>query len=333
MGSFLDKPVTEKETEVEEQEFCGESLAYGVSAMQGWRVTMEDTHIHSIGFDGSHGDLALFGVFDGHGGDKVAKHVEAHFIGELVADERFKRITDHSGPESADALGGALTSTFLRLDRKMEDLAKTDAMDRSGCTAIMAMLTPTHYVIANCGDSRLVIVGDSGVVTFATADHKPSNPEEQARIERAGGTVMHKRINSDLAVSRAFGDFYYKTTESLPAEDQQVSVKPDISVSERRASDQFIILACDGIWDVMQNQEVAKFVMDAAKAGKPLATICEAVIDRCLDLGSRDNMSVIIVALPGAPKISSGSSSASSSPASSPRGASAASAGAAMEDE
>ena len=101
-------------------------------------------------------------------------------------------------------------------------------------------------------------------------------------------------------MSRAFGDFVYKNRHDLPAAAQQVSAEPDIIIEERQGTEEFIVLACDGIWDVMSNDDVCHVVRDLLSLGETdLGLIAEELIDRCLDLGSRDNMSAAIVALPG----------------------------------
>lgn len=150
-----------------------------------------------------------------------------------------------------------------------------------------------------------------------------------------------KRVNGDLAVSRALGDFVYKNSPALPPEKQQVSCEPDIFVYERKhAEDQFIVLACDGIWDVMSNEECAAFIMGvsqgagtaaaanlallisrashtttprlhlllqwvsegAAKSPTNPEALSSLLIEKGLMLQSRDNMSSVIIALPAAPK-------------------------------
>ena len=98
-------------------------------------------------------------------------------------------------------------------------------------------------------------------------DHKPYNEVEQRRIEAAGGTVTMRRVNGDLAVSRALGDFTYKHATHLPATQQQVSPEPEIHVEARTEQDQFVVLACDGIWDVMSNEEVAAFLLEKIADG------------------------------------------------------------------
>ena len=191
--------------------------------------------------------------------------------------------------------------------------------DQSGSTAVMTLLSPTHVVCSNTGDSRAVLCR-SGQAVALSHDHKPDNAIEKERVQGAGGEVKFGRVNGDLAVSRAVGDFVYKRCESQPAEKQAVTAFPDIISVARDAGDEFVILACDGIWDVMSSQEVVSKVTDLLRNGRPppkpqessddpdapppqpprpwdIGAVCEALIDHCLELGSRDNMSVIIVLL------------------------------------
>ncbi len=99
---------------------------------------------------------------------------------------------------------------FLTLDEKMKQLPEVESgEDISGSTAVSALISPSHFFFANCGDSRGVLSRD-GVTAFSTFDHKPVNPIEKDRIQRAGGSVMIQRVNGSLAVSRALGDFQYK---------------------------------------------------------------------------------------------------------------------------
>mmetsp|Transcript_12820 Transcript_12820/g.20733 ORF Transcript_12820/g.20733 Transcript_12820/m.20733 type:complete len:329 (+) Transcript_12820:184-1170(+) len=302
MGSFLDKPETSKTTECGQGEINNEKIGYGVSCMQGWRVHMEDTHVHEIGLDGFP-NLSIFGVFDGHGGRMVSEYIEANLVKEFLGNEKFQSLKGKSCAGAADAnvLGETVQQVFLSLDAKMQNLdAVKNKEDHSGSTAVIAFVTPTHIVVGNCGDSRLIICGEDSV-KFSSMDHKPTLPSEQARIEKAGGTVTFRRVNGDLAVSRALGDFVYKANESLPAVEQQVSAEPEISLYERKPNDQFVLVACDGIWDVMCNEAVCEYVLSKMNQGHPIDVISEELIDTCLDKGSRDNMSVVLVSLPGVP--------------------------------
>jgi serine/threonine protein phosphatase PrpC len=153
--------------------------------------------------------------------------------------------------------------------------------DHSGSTAVTAFVTPTHIVVANCGDSRALLVGSDGSALFASEDHKPYSDEEKRRIEGAGGTVSMKRVNGDLAVSRALGDFVYKQNKPdgstlAPPDNQQVSCIPEVTIIERRADMAFLLLCCDGIWDVMTNEQVARLVVEVRGGPCPLAAAASA---------------------------------------------------------
>ena len=98
-------------------------------------------------------------------------------------------------------------------------------------------------------------------------DHKPENAGELARIQRAGGFVEEGRVNGMLALSRALGDFEYKSSPTLSPKDQVVSCFPEVRTEQIDAAVQFVILACDGIWDVKTNQQAVDFMMQKLYKG------------------------------------------------------------------
>ena len=111
--------------------------------------------------------------------------------------------------------------------------------DRSGCTSVTALVSPTFIIVSNSGDSRSVL-GLNGGAKAMSYDHKPYNKNEEERIRKAGGTVSMRRVNGDLAVSRAFGDFCYKQANHVGPEGQAVACNPDFEVHMRNdASDEF----------------------------------------------------------------------------------------------
>jgi len=168
---------------------------------------------------------------------------------------------------------------------------------------VCALITEQYVILSNCGDSRGVM-SKAGQPVLVTKDHKPSNPPERERIQNAGGSVMIQRVNGSLAVSRALGDFEYKNVEGRGPTEQLVSPEPEFFIQKRDAgADEFLVLACDGIWDVMSNEEIIEFVSDRLKVHRDLEAVANEVIDTCLHKGSRDNMSVIVITFPGAPKV------------------------------
>lgn len=109
------------------------------------------------------------------------------------------------------------------------------------------------------GDSR-AIASINGCVQELSHDHKPNNEQEMKRISAAGGWVEFNRVNGNLALSRALGDFVFKRNETKKAEEQIVTALPDIEIKDITKDHEFLVLACDGIWDVMSNEEVLEFV-------------------------------------------------------------------------
>jgi serine/threonine protein phosphatase PrpC len=157
------------------------------------------------------------------------------------------------------------------------------------------------------------------VVVALSDDHKPDLEEEKSRIENAGMKVVpitfeengkdvtiHKVAKSDseqLAVSRAFGDFEYKMNTSLAPEEQAVTAVADVRVHTRNSdTDLYLVLACDGVWDVMDNDMVKDFVLHQVQVRADitdtvLPEVGDALLRESLNLGSRDNMTCVIVAL------------------------------------
>lgn len=111
------------------------------------------------------------------------------------------------------------------------------------------------------------------------------------------------RVNGNLALSRAIGDFDFKRSPYFPPEEQIVTAYPDVIEHQLTADDEFLILACDGIWDCFLSQEVVEFVRRGIAEKQTLVDICENLIDNCLaptsDLSGVgcDNMTVMVVAL------------------------------------
>ncbi|KAJ8974445.1 hypothetical protein NQ317_000222 [Molorchus minor] len=154
--------------------------------------------------------------------------------------------------------------------------------DKSGTTAVCAFVSPRTIYIANCGDSRAVLCRE-GVPVFSTQDHKPGLPTERERIVKAGGSVMIQRVNGSLAVSRALGDYEYKNVEGRGPCDQLVSPEPEIFVKERDdMTDEFLVLACDGIWDVMSNEDLCAYIHHQLLVTDNLQEVTRQVIDTCL---------------------------------------------------
>ncbi|KAF5399002.1 Serine/threonine protein phosphatase [Paragonimus heterotremus] len=197
----------------------------------------------------------------------------------------------------------------------------------SGTTACVALLLPVNGVVklyvANAGDSRAVLCRGAAAVDLSV-DHKPEDEDEKSRITAAGGTVTRDgRVNGGLNLSRALGDHSYKQVKGLPLSDQMITPVPDITQFDLiPGSDEFLVIACDGVWNSMTSQEVVNFVYDrlhpssnsieeekTEKASETdpeemacrLSKICEELFEHCLapntdgDGTGCDNMTCIIV--------------------------------------
>jgi len=402
MGSFLDKPKTEKTNE----HGHGNSIRYGLAAMQGWRVEMEDSHssLANLPMPGLE-NWSFFAVFDGHAGGTVSKHSSKELLQSILdADEElFKELagiylsssqqnnnnnssnqnssnnknkspvssprssrssmspTKSNSSPTSDAknhntssssstninsnsttntntdtnhvlanstsnklnnsssslsnsnsntnlnngnaattngnvtpngysasiekrLEKAIRQGFLNLDEKLRNMPELNrGEDKSGSTAVACLISPSHVYLINCGDSRAIFCSDNQVVS-STIDHKPVNQNERERIQNAGGSVMIQRVNGSLAVSRALGDYEYKSVEGRGPCEQLVSPEPEIYVRERSLEkDEFVCLACDGIWDVMTNENLKEFIHSRLKVTDDLVKISNEVLDMCLN--------------------------------------------------
>ncbi|KAL5091777.1 Protein phosphatase 2C 2 [Trichoderma cf. simile WF8] len=292
MGQTLSEPVVEKTSEKGEDD----RLLYGVSAMQGWRISMEDAHTAELNLTPPDNDtkthpdrLSFFGVFDGHGGDKVAL-----FAGENIHKIVFKQDSFKTGDYAQGLKDG-----FLATDRAILNDPKYEE-EVSGCTACVSLIAGNKLYVANAGDSRGVL-GIKGRAKPLSNDHKPQLETEKSRITAAGGFVDFGRVNGNLALSRAIGDFEFKKSAELSPENQIVTAFPDVEEHDLTEEDEFLVIACDGIWDCQSSQAVVEFVRRGIAAKQDLDKICENMMDNCLASNSEtggvgcDNMTMVII--------------------------------------
>ncbi|CAH0406425.1 unnamed protein product [Chilo suppressalis] len=184
-----------------------------------------------------------------------------------------------------------------------EDILSEEPGSDSGCTAVVALLKGNELFVANAGDSRCIICREGKAIDMSV-DHKPEDTPELERITKAGGKVSNDgRINGGLNLSRAIGDHSYKQNKDLDAKEQMITALPDIkTLTIDPIKDQFMVLACDGIWNFMSSQDVCDFIVPRLAEGRErLSQICEEMFDHCLapstmgDGTGCDNMTAIIV--------------------------------------
>jgi len=265
-----------------------ENLSYGASTQTGQRSRNEDTHtiIKRLDHLASHltphqpvrwGWLSFFGVYDGHGGVQTSEYCRDNLHVNIAK-------TLHKAPDLLEAMkiGTVHTETAVVAQAKLD-------RDESGAVAVYAIVSGKQLYISNLGDCRAVLCRD-GQAQDLTTDHKPTRVEEVARIEADGGFVEFGMLNGDLAVSRALGDVY--DGEKMKG----LSSIPDFTKFYMTDDDEFVILACDGLWDVLTSQKAVSYARRSLQQhGDPQRTSDE-IVSEALRMGSEDNVTVIVIA-------------------------------------
>ncbi|XP_030940840.1 probable protein phosphatase 2C 11 [Quercus lobata] len=246
------------------------SFNYGYSTFKGKRASMEDfyeTRISEV--DGQM--VAFFGVFDGHGGSRTA---------EYLKNNLFKNLSGH--PDFINDPKTAIVEVFKQTDADYLNEEKGQQKD-AGSTATTALLLGDRLLVANVGDSRVVACRAGSAIPLSI-DHKPERSDERQRIEQAGGFIIWAgtwRVGGVLAVSRAFGDKLLKP---------YVVAEPEIREEEIDGVD-FIIIASDGLWNVISNKDAVALVQDIPNAEEASRRLITEAYAR----GSSDNITSIVV--------------------------------------
>ncbi|KAL2553818.1 protein phosphatase 2C 77-like [Forsythia ovata] len=308
---------------------------WGFTSVRGRRLEMEDTVIALPRFlsipsplltdrpivNVRHQDLKahFFGVYDGHGGRQVAEYCRKRIHLALAEEINIAKENLHNGIDDFNQKEQWM-KVFLNCFRKVDDevggfhggdgesaMIEPVAPDAVGSTAVVAIVCPTHIIVANCGDSRAVLCRGK-VPMPLSIDHKPNREDECMRIEAAGGKVINwdgYRVSAMLAVSRSIGDRYLRP---------YVIADPEIMFVPRAKEDDCLVLATDGLWDVMTNEEVCDFARRrillwhkkngptlSKERGEEIDPAAQDAADYLSKLafqrGSKDNISVIVVDL------------------------------------
>ena len=318
MGNFLTAPKMKKDF------FSGENpiIKYGVCSMQGWRRTMEDAHLISLN-QGLNNKTHIFVIFDGHGWREVANYVKNHFTDYFISNENYKK----------GKIKEAIKETFLLLDRNLEtkeamiELTKdhinfckefniqtneNEINERKnyieniaysiGCTAnIFIIYNNEDFYFVNSGDSRSLLL-KRGESIKMSIDHKPELPNEFSRIKKAGLSINEGRVNGMLNLSRSIGDFQFKLRKDLKQEEQGVTCNPDILYGKKSDSDDFVVIACDGVWECISNEGISDFIYDKFRNDRnvDLGKIIADIFDRGISKNGYeengcDNMTCMII--------------------------------------
>lgn len=287
--------------------------------------------------------INCFAVFDGHGGNDCSKFLAGNGNGYSAKSGLAKWIkhsfmTHAYGSKENYQVGDKLYGNFkvVRTFQSLEgliaqvikdafiaqdqELFKHFSNTQCGSTAIVAIVINANMLyVANTGDSRCILSSKQNGIKTMSFDHKPQHIGELLRINDNGGTVSLGRVGGVLALSRAFSDFQFKRTVSYnatqhnklhrikfstPPEESQVTVEPDVLMHKiDYRKDEFLVLACDGIWDVYSNKELVKFIKYHLTLGNKLDAIIPKLLDHGISKANSatgvgfDNMTIVVVML------------------------------------
>nr|BAI39596.1 protein phosphatase 2C AHG3 homolog [Solanum lycopersicum] len=277
---------------------------FGMTSVCGRRRDMEDTvSIYPSFLQDKHEKssiLHFFGLYDGHGCSHAA----------MKCKDRMHEIVKNEVESAGEATWKEMMiQSFSKMDKEVVEYSKgaggtqtadcrcelqTPQCDAVGSTDVVAVLTPNKIVVSNCGDSRAVLCRNGVPIPLST-DHKPDRPDELNRIEEAGGRVIYwdgARVLGVLAMSRAIGDSYLKP---------YVTSEPEVTITERTVEDECLILASDGLWDVVSNETacgVARMCLRSGHNSDHACTDASILLTRlALARHSSDNVSVVVVDL------------------------------------
>ena len=219
---------------------------------------------------------ALFCLFDGHGGEEVSTYLQNNFPNEMK---------NHL-PFTPDDKLVFFTDLFKDIDRKLKDLNYLEV----GSTAVIAYIikernnNKKYLYCANIGDSRCILI-KSNEWKRISYDDRATDKKEYDRIIKDGGVVMDGRVYGQLMLSRAFGDWEIKK--------YGVSNEPHVSKTELTKDDLFIIMASDGVWDVLGESEIYKMSLVSIKS----KDLCNRIVNTAIERGSFDNISCFVIQL------------------------------------
>jgi len=270
----------------------------GFESVQGRRWNMEDTHV--IIDDVSkilptnretlhHNTFAFYAIFDGHGGKQCAILAEKELHQNILKNPDFL---------SGNDIEGAIIKAFKETDDYIGKMAQQEGWN-NGSTAVVVIIIDDTLWIANIGDSEAILArkkDKSTVPVVLSKIHKPTKEDEKKRLEDLGVPVSSGRVAGSLAVSRAFGDFDFKSPANGGQEDW-VLCEPYVNKLQILDTDEFLILACDGLWDKLSYQDAVDIASKAKKSHKSPIETSDLLVRESLDRGTLDNVTVIVVFL------------------------------------
>lgn len=243
------------------------NFAYKEESNHRFRPYMEDAHkvIDTYLGDPNQG---FFAIYDGHGGSEAVDYCKNRLHEELR--------------KSLQEFSDDVPLAFSRCFKKIDDQLRLAGAATSGSTATIALIRKENHqrvlYIANVGDSKAVLVNSNGFEQL-TYEHKGTDPGEIDRIVSGGGYLIRARVAGQLAVTRALGDHHLKTSG--------VSCEPHVSRRVITPNELFVVLASDGLWDVVQERELESL------RTKNSLEISNSLMAKAIAGGSQDNICIL----------------------------------------
>ena len=245
------------------------SFSYQEDKNLKYRQSMEDIGVMLPDFIPEK-KYSLFGIFDGHGGNDVVKYIKNR-LPEIIKANITKN-------DNYDSIENNLTSSFHKID---EELKFYDS-EHTGSTATILLFQDNIVYCANVGDSTAFIIYDNFIKKIGI-DHKCTDPKEEERILLSGGKITKNRVMGQLVLSRCLGDLYCKK--------YGVSNIPDISVNKLEGNVKYVVVASDGVWDVVKENEL----LQLSKNRKNAEGFCKDLVKLAIDKDTKDNVSCIVI--------------------------------------
>ncbi|CAH1437112.1 unnamed protein product [Lactuca virosa] len=227
---------------------------------------------------------AFYGVFDGHGGVDAASFTKRNILEFIIKDSNFP-----------NGVQKAVKNAFAKIDHELADHSSLD--NSSGTTALTVLILGRNMIIANAGDCRAVL-GKRGRAIELSVDHKPSCTSEKMRIEKLGGVIYDGYLNGQLSVARALGDWHMKGPKGS---DCPLSSEPELKEVTLTEEDEFVIIGCDGLWDVMSSQYAVTIVRKELMVHNDPGKCSRELVSEALKRNSCDNLTVVIICFSSEP--------------------------------
>eukprot|EP00928_Gymnodinium_smaydae_P035641 TRINITY_DN25046_c0_g1_i1.p1 TRINITY_DN25046_c0_g1~~TRINITY_DN25046_c0_g1_i1.p1 ORF type:complete len:403 (+),score=49.24 TRINITY_DN25046_c0_g1_i1:40-1209(+) len=260
--------------------------------------------------------LGFFGVFDGHGGSNAADFAESHLFEKWVGKWHAKSMAT----SAEEAMVAWMREAILETEEALVERSREqDWMDGTTVAAVVLLEEPggrLRVVAGNVGDSEILLGrlgadGSPAPILLSELHNMSRNEDEKRRVEAVGGRIYrgrlgHPRFNpqfASIAVTRALGDLFFKDRELTEGRESGLTAEPFVICEDvlrpvgggPGPRDAFLLLGCDGFFDVVKYQEAVEFVFERFSGGEQVQAISEALVELAQRRGSTDNITVLLV--------------------------------------